>query len=96
MEELLSVTDFSAKIKEKYPEYKDIDDEQLVASIVEKYPEYKGQVSLGAEVAQVDSAAVAPALEAESDRLLAELTKEPEGPGGYWPQMNKKGRWQIW
>jgi len=90
MEELLSVTDFSAKIKEKYPEYKDIDDEKLVSSIVEKYPEYKGKVSIGATVTPEASAAVAPALEAESDRLLTELTKEPDGPGGYWAQMNKK------
>lgn len=37
--------EFSAKIKEKYPEYKDVDDLTLAQKIVEKYPEYKEKVS---------------------------------------------------
>ena len=36
---------FSAKIKEKYPQYKDIDDLTLAQKMVEKYPEYKEQVT---------------------------------------------------
>lgn len=37
--------EFSAKIKEKYPEYKDIDDLTLAQKIVEKYPEYGEKVT---------------------------------------------------
>ena len=37
----VTVDEFAAKIKEKYPEYKDVDNLKLAQSIVEKYPEYK-------------------------------------------------------
>lgn len=37
--------EFSAKIKEKYPEYKDVDDLTLAQKVVEKYPEYKEKVT---------------------------------------------------
>ena len=43
----LSVKDFAAKIKAKYPEYKDIDDVTLSNKIVAKYPEYKDVVDFG-------------------------------------------------
>ncbi len=41
----LSVDEFSAKIKSKYPEYKDVDNKVLAEKIVAKYPEYKDKVS---------------------------------------------------
>ena len=47
MAEPLSVEAFSGKIKEKYPQYADVDDEQLARSIVEKYPSYADQVNFG-------------------------------------------------
>lgn len=37
--------EFAAKIKEKYPQYKDIDDLTLAQKVVEKYPQYKEQVT---------------------------------------------------
>lgn len=37
--------DFSAKIKQKYPEYKDVDDLELAQKIVAKYPQYQSQVT---------------------------------------------------
>lgn len=43
---MLSVQEFSAKVKSKYPEYKDVDDATLAQKIVNKYPEYKGKVDL--------------------------------------------------
>lgn len=49
VEEKLSVADFSKKIKEKYPEYKDVPDNDLAKKMVEKYPEYGAQVDLGVE-----------------------------------------------
>lgn len=36
--------EFALKVKEKYPEYKDVDDKKLVSSVLKKYPEYQDQV----------------------------------------------------
>jgi len=36
--------EFSAKIKAKYPQYADIDDDILVDKIIAKYPQYKSQI----------------------------------------------------
>jgi len=40
----LSVGEFAAKIKSKYPEYKDIDDSELTSKMLSKFPVYKDQV----------------------------------------------------
>jgi len=40
----LDYIEFSKKIKQKYPQYKDVDDMVLSQKMVEKYPEYKDQV----------------------------------------------------
>ena len=45
-EDKLPIPQFAAKIKAKYPEYKDVNDTLLVKRIVEKYPEYKESVDL--------------------------------------------------
>lgn len=37
--------EFSAKIKEKYPQYKDVDDLTLAQKVIAKYPQYKEQVT---------------------------------------------------
>lgn len=37
----MTTQEFAQKIKQKYPEYKNVDDTQLVNKIVEKYPVYK-------------------------------------------------------
>jgi len=42
----LPVPQFAAKIKAKYPQYKDIDDTVLVQKILAKYPEYNDQVDM--------------------------------------------------
>ena len=49
---MISVNEFSKKIKTKYPEYKDIDDLELTNKIIEKYPEYKEEVDLSQFQAQ--------------------------------------------
>ena len=41
----VTVDEFAASIKEKYPEYKDVDNLKLANAIVEKYPEYKDAVT---------------------------------------------------
>lgn|GEM_PF-5658731 len=45
---LLSVDDFAAKIKAKYPDYSDMDNRDLAQRIVAKHPEYKQSVNLDA------------------------------------------------
>ncbi len=50
----LSVDAFAAKIKEKYPQYKDVDNTELTKKIVEKYPEYKDKVSFQSQPQTVD------------------------------------------
>jgi len=35
---------FATSVKEKYPEYADVDDVQLTRRILEKYPEYSTTV----------------------------------------------------
>lgn len=40
--------EFAQKIKEKYPEYKDIDDSTLTEKMLQKYPEYKSSIIDGA------------------------------------------------
>jgi hypothetical protein len=44
---LLSPQAFAAKIKAKYPQYKDVDDETLTAKIISKYPTYASQINTG-------------------------------------------------
>lgn len=38
--------EFSAKIKSKYPQYRDLDDRELAEKVIAKYPEYKNQVTI--------------------------------------------------
>lgn len=44
----VSIEKFAQTIKDKYPQYKDIDDTLLTNSIIEKHPEYKDMVNLNA------------------------------------------------
>lgn len=46
----LPIPQFAAKIKAKYPEYKDIEDTVLVQKILAKYPEYGEQVDISGVV----------------------------------------------
>jgi hypothetical protein len=39
-----SVAEFATRIKEKYPQYADMDDQELVDKIVAKYPQYGEQI----------------------------------------------------
>ncbi len=51
----LSVTEFAAKIKTKYPQYKDISDDELTQKIIAKYPAYAAQVDFKKKVGTTDS-----------------------------------------
>lgn len=45
----LSVSEFAAKIKAKYPAYANLDDNELTQKMLAKYPQYKDQVDLNPE-----------------------------------------------
>jgi hypothetical protein len=47
IEDGLSPQEFASRIKTKYPEYKDIEDDVLVEKMITKYPEYKGKINFG-------------------------------------------------
>ena len=49
----MNYTEFSAKIKQKYPDYADVDDLTLAHKMIEKYPDYQNQVEFGNEPAPV-------------------------------------------
>ena len=46
MPEQYSIEEFGQKIKERYPEYQNIDNKQLGQKMLEKYPEYSDRVNL--------------------------------------------------
>lgn len=64
--------EFSAKIKEKYPQYKDIDDVELAKKIVSKYPVYESQVDFTLKKKE-ESSSTEPSPELDSE------TKEEVG-----------------
>lgn len=50
----LDTAAFAQKIKEKYPDYKDVDDGLLTRKILEKHPEYKDVINDGPKQSPVD------------------------------------------
>jgi hypothetical protein len=43
----LTPAEFAARIKEKYPQYKDVEDSELVERVLLKYPVYKDKINYG-------------------------------------------------
>ena len=41
----MNPSEFARRVKDKYPEYRDIDDNELTDKIIAKYPEYKDTVT---------------------------------------------------
>jgi hypothetical protein len=74
----LSVTEFAASIKSKYPEYKDVDDSILVSKMIEKYPVYANQVDTG--VKKKESSEVSPSK--PSAKPSASVTSPSFAPKG--------------
>jgi hypothetical protein len=55
MPDKLTLDQFGAKVKEKYPEYKDVNNEELAQKMLDKYPEYSESVELKKKVSTKDS-----------------------------------------
>lgn len=43
----MTTIEFAQKVKAKYPEYQNINDEELAKKVLEKYPEYRDRVDIG-------------------------------------------------
>ena len=55
--------DFALRVKKKYPEYKDVDNKELVTRVLNKYPEYKEQITFSGDVPEPSQPVVAVAQE---------------------------------
>jgi len=54
----VTVEDFARRIKEKYPQYIDVDDLELTQRIIDKYPQYKNTVSFEPTAVKKKDAAI--------------------------------------
>lgn len=80
-EEKLSPADFALKIKAKYPQYKDMDDSELVERITSKYPEYLTQISVPEKKksTQSQSSVSAPAGGGQTSKIGSSPSRIPSG-----------------
>lgn len=75
----LSVQDFAAKIKAKYPEYRDVNDAELAQKVVAKYPEYKSKVDFGKSGSGAPN--VAAAVSQGSEEIAKTISGQYQSPG---------------
>lgn len=76
----VSPQEFSKKIKEKYPEYKNVDDLVLAEKMIEKYPEYKSQVDFSVkkkDQAQLSSSTTDGKSSDSAQKTGSSATKKP-------------------
>lgn len=68
--------EFAAQLKQKYPQYAAIPDDQLVAKMLEKYPVYKGQM-------QAESALPPQQIGTDSNPIYEDGVVPPSEPSNY-------------
>jgi hypothetical protein len=83
----VSIEQFAQRIKEKYPQYKAVNDTDLVNKIVDKYPAYKDKIDFGG--GQKTAQKAAPAQQATQPtpafKPMTDIMAIPDG--GYKPMM---------
>jgi len=74
----VTVEEFARRVKEKYPQYKDVDDLELTKRIINKYPQYKNTVSFETPAVKKKDAAIpsAPLGGASPSQKSKEFLKE--------------------
>jgi len=75
----LSVKDFAAKIKAKYPDYKDIPDDVLTDKIIAKYPDYASQVDVKKNSTQEQNQSTTPTEDISSPPVQDGSQEQPSG-----------------
>jgi len=79
MSEKLTPDAFASRIKEKYPEYADVDNTVLANRIVEKYPEYKDNVDFGPGLGKIGTGLATEVAIGEGAKLAGTLAGGPVG-----------------
>lgn len=72
---------FAAKIKEKYPMYKDMDDLELAKKMIVKFPQYKATVTFD-PVKKKDETDATPSIQGTTDTTLDSETQQSAQHGG--------------
>lgn len=72
-----SAQEFSKRIKQKYPQYKDVDDVTLATKFIEKYPVYKDQVVFEQPSVQAEQPLKIPTL---AEKVVSGLKQAPRPP----------------
>lgn len=83
----MTTQELAQKIKQKYPEYKNVDDTQLVNKIVEKYPVYK---------THLDDFSSQPTQDSTSVHANQEVTQQPNPPAEYKPSFEAQQNDGFW
>lgn len=88
----MRVTDFSAAVKEKYPEYADIDDYVLAKAVVDKYPDDDELIRTFGGIPSLQSSDVLPQAEPAASTLVQTTASEDRSIGaGDDPQVVAQG-----
>ncbi len=77
----MDYTEFSKRIKTKYPEYADVDDRKLAERVISKYPEYKGHVEFPQAVGKSVGTGVDVAPAGEGEGKWKDLPPRRFAPG---------------
>lgn len=83
----MTTQELAQKIKQKYPQYKNVDDTQLVNKIVEKYPVYKTHLDDFSNQTTQDSTSV---------DANQEVTQQPTPPAEYKPSFEAQQNDGFW
>ena len=88
---MVDYREFSRQIKEKYPEYQDVDDLKLANAMIEKYPEYKPQVTFeNAEIPLVQVNEDGTEKKILQGRVELQKPIRPRGIGGFFDKNYQK------
>lgn len=78
---MVSVEEFAEKIKAKYPDYAEVDNNTLAQKMLEKFPEYRDKVDLSSGAPQEGITSPMRGEEAPSVGMSPEPPPSPEDPG---------------
>ena len=92
--EKMTRSEFAACIKQRYPEYRDMEDAELVRRVLGKYPEYMGQLQKESAKKQISIPAKGFVVEPQSQRSVvfpaaAEKWLRPDGVIAVWVHVLK-------
>ena len=83
---MLTSKEFAAQIKEKYPVYASMNDNELTMSIIEKYPVYKSQVQIEEKPASFGVTREFKTPKPQKEVLSQDMAKPDLSPyAGFWP-----------